>query len=95
MIYLGQRREVSLCDKFWMTPLHTEVSEESRTNKKQIFFETCLLLFNNGINYNFLNTKRTASVIMQRYHFIRQPSLFTSRWLDSPTEFRRTVKNDF
>jgi hypothetical protein len=95
MIYLGQRSGVCLCDKFWMNPLHTEVSEESRTRKKQIFFETYLLFLSTEIYYNTLHTKRTASVIMQRHNFIRQPSLSTSRRLASSTEFRRAVKNDF
>ena len=57
MIYLGQRRGDSLCDKFWLNPLHTEVSEESRTNKTQIYFETYLLFLNIGIYYNILHTK--------------------------------------
>jgi hypothetical protein len=60
MIYLRQRRGVSLCDKFWMKPLYTEVSEEGRTNKKQIFFKRIshLLFLKTETNYNILHTKK-------------------------------------
>jgi hypothetical protein len=77
-----------------MDPLYAEVPEESGTNKKH-FFLMYLLFLSTGVYYKTVHTKRTASVIMQRHNFIRQPSLFTSRSLAFPTELRRAVKNDF
>jgi len=79
-----------------MTPLHTEVSEESRTNKKQMFFKrtSYLLFLNTEINYNILHTKITASVIMQRHHFIQQPSLFAIHFPSARFPYRISTSSE-